>query len=471
MLRQNMPVKVWIAAIPKYWNKEMPTNYPTNTSSKFSINFDTAEVKEAVKTMEKELEGEKSIITEDILPEHTVVGDYLGTYNVTGEPGELTLLSPEAVPADAAGVVAMHYVNESWTKVEDAQIIDGYAYGTLESFSPIAVFVIKRDSFLDESHKFSAEHNVFVANGLAVEIFLNEEGKIIAKDANGKETELTEDTEVIAGTIDGTDVTETSLKIGKGVKLANIVGGSCSENSVTTIKKIYIEIDGAEITKNILGSALNNRAERVSIVVRDTKAASLSAGRSNWTGKFDSNADFAENLGFEANAWVRSATIIAENCEISVVYGAGASGLYFTGYSEMTIRDSKIEYLAPGGSNGKTDSCRLTVENSEISKNFTTVNRGLIGSAKVSMNNCIVEKYTVLADPTDTTVNGGVISNVRHDIIAGEIKEFYVGNNGGEKLEDIEAVKPFVEYVKIGKTTIVNYMENADVILGELLIK
>lgn len=470
MLRQNMPVKVWIAAIPKYWNKEMPTNYPTNTSSKFSINFDTAEVKEAVKTMEKELEGEKSIITEDILPEHTVVGDYLGTYNVTGEPGELTLLSPEAVPADAAGVIAMHYVNESWVKVEDAQIIDGYAYGTLESFSPIAVFVVKRDSFLDESHKFSAEHNVFVANGLAVEIFLNEESKIIAKDENGKETELTEDTEVIVGTIDGTNLKETSIKIGKGVKLDNVVGGSCCEESVTTIDKVYMEVDGAEIKRNILGSGLNNQVERVSIVVKNTKSQSLAAGRSNWTGKFDSNADFdANTVGYDANAWVRSATIIVENSEIQIFYGGCASGMSFVGYAEVTIKDSKMKWAHVGGSNGRTDSGRLTAENSEIEM-FSSVNRGCLGSAKFKFNNCNVEKYYILGD-SSTTSTGIVLGTVAHDIIAGEIKEFYVGINGDQKFENSEELKPLVEYVKIGKTTVVNYMENADVILGELLIK
>ena len=107
--------------IESIWKKPIPKDYPEGTTS-FSRRYDSEDERQAVLTMEENLATEESILA-DVVPETQFVSNYVGTYNVTGEPGEEVLLSPERVRTD--DVVAMHYVevdNQSgeWVQIEDA---------------------------------------------------------------------------------------------------------------------------------------------------------------------------------------------------------------------------------------------------------------------------------------------------------------------------------------------------------------
>ena len=458
--------KVWIAAIPKYWNASIPTDHPAS-SSEFSLKFETPEVQSAVKTMEENINTENSIITEDMLPENTVVGSYLGTYDVTGEPGVETLLSPEKVPANAVGVLVMHLNSESneWEKVEDAHIKDGYVYGTLESFSPIAVFVIKRDTFLAEAGVYG-KYPTFVANGVSVKVTLNENGEIVALDGNGKETIIPENGEIIGGTVDGSDIESTSIYVGPGVKLYRILGGSlCADHSVT-IDKVSIIVDGIEIASNgLYGGSFGTRVNEVIINAKNSKLAYIAAGRSNQNDGTIKGDNEATNLGFASKGWVKNATLNLDNCEIGVAYCACASGNSYDDHTEVNITNSKVEYFITGGSNGRTRECIVKAENCEFD-NYQATNRGIVHYAKSILKNCTCPAFFVFGH-TDKDVTGD-IEKVYYDITGGSYK-LHLGKIADVPVTEHDVAAEHIDVLKISRSTELEFVDNADKILGDIL--
>ena len=156
--------KLWLQYIQKYWEKKIPTDYP-ESSSEFSFIY-TEEEKDAIEEMEKNLDTEESIISPEVVPEHSAVWTYVGTYNVTGTAGERTLLCPQQIPDTAVGAACYHYDDESgeWNLIEGTEVVDGYVWGTLESFSPICTVTFRRDSYVDDSQA-QFKGPVYVCNG------------------------------------------------------------------------------------------------------------------------------------------------------------------------------------------------------------------------------------------------------------------------------------------------------------------
>ena len=87
--------KCWIARIDKYWYPTLPVDYPETTTI---FDFVTGSDKAAMIAMEDNLGTENSIIADEDVPEKEVVGAYLGTYDVDGDPNELVLISPNKLP-------------------------------------------------------------------------------------------------------------------------------------------------------------------------------------------------------------------------------------------------------------------------------------------------------------------------------------------------------------------------------------
>ena len=119
-MKYSLP-KLWLARIPEIWDRTLPANYP-RSSSEFSLSYSSQEVLDAVMEMETNLGTDESII-ESVVPEGSVCSGYLGTYDVTGESGVETLLSPERVNTD--NIIAMHYdtENDKWSQIQDAHLL------------------------------------------------------------------------------------------------------------------------------------------------------------------------------------------------------------------------------------------------------------------------------------------------------------------------------------------------------------
>ena len=500
MIKRIYP-KCWVAAVPKFWNEEIPSDYPTDTGSEFSLNFDSKEDRLAVQEMESKLGTEESIITEDMLPnQYSMVGNYLGTYNVTGTPGEKVLLSPKAVSDKAIGALAFHYVvptsaeegtedsgeetvdtqaegeteestteeptTASWVRIEDAEIVDGYVYGTVESFSPIAVFEVKRDTFYDNNKTFF-NNPMFIANGIPVKVYKSEDGKICVEDGNGKITEITANTTIMGGGVDGSDLESTSISV-NGVDLASIYAGSycVSEDRISTIKNACVKVYDCKLTTGLSGIGYFNRIENLDVTFKNVKASHLGAGECyNSSTKKDANQEFLPDLGLGANCWVKNSKFTVEDSDIYVAYTSGNSGYLYVDHSEMVAKNTKFGYLTAGGSNGGTNETEIEAENCTIDV-FQTTNRGFVRSAEGALKNCTVKVCAVCGDPTDPSVDG-TVDSVKLDFTRGTIN-LYAGTNGGAAV-DAETANEIVEYVKIGRETNVTYMNNADQILKDVI--
>lgn len=488
MIKRIYP-KCWIAAVPKFWNEEIPSDYPTETGSEFSLNFDSKEDRLAVQEMESKLGTEESIITEEMVPEYSIVGGYLGTYNVTGVAGEKVLLSPKAVSDKAIGALAFHYVVPSteddtedtqaegegteqpvatatWEQIKDAEVVDGYVYGTVDSFSPIAVFEIKRDTFLDDQGKFFTRPT-FIANGIAIKVYKNEEGKVCVEDGNGKITEITEETTILGGGVDGSDLDSTSISIDNVNVDSVYVGSFChTEERVATVKKASLKMYNVTMNRGISGSGCYTRIEDLDVAINKVKAYHIGAGECyNQTTKKDANQAFLPDLGLGANCWVKNSRFVIEDSDIYVAYASGNNGYLYVDHSEVVAKNTKFGYFIAGGSNGGTNECEVELENCTADV-FQTTNRGFVRAADADLKDCTIKVCAVCGDPTDESVTG-TVDSVKMDLTGGKVS-LYAGTNGGIAIDNAKA-NEIVEYVKIGRETEVTYMENADQILKDVI--
>lgn len=457
--------KLWLARIPKYWDRIIPKNYPESTSE-FSVMYSTQEIANAVEEMEKNVNTEESVLNnEEFVAENTFVSDYLGTYDVSGASGELTLLSPVEVTANNVSALALHLntANNEWEKVEDAQIIDGYVWGTLESFSPIAVFLVKRESYIDDS-KSNYKGPMFVCNGLATTIFSNEDGKVIARDANGKETEITSDMVIAGGSVDGTDLESTYIYCKGKVPNKIITGSFGLEDKSVSVKNAVIIFDSVESEKGIMGSGYMNKIENLDITVLNSKINYVGTGDSiNRATNKDSNT--LETCSLAGNSWVKKSNIKVKNSVIEIVYGGGTSGLTYTDSANLEIDGGNYKWITAGGSNGASGSCNLTVKNA-TSENIQSVNRGTINEAKMNVIDSKVNLFC--GGNKESDVTGKILNNVSVNINGGEVV-LSQGTQEGKLIETAEQALSLIKEVNVAKTTDLTYADNAEEVLGGII--
>ena len=457
--------KIWLQKFPKRWCKCEKDMY-VETTSTFSSVFESEEIKIAVLNMEEKLGTSESIITEDMIPENKMLDSYLGTYDVEGETGKLTVIFPERVPSGSVGVIAMHYNSETqtWEKVEDAQIIDGFVYGTLESFSPISVFVLRKDTTFIENDKYF-QGPIFVANGIPVVVSVNNNGETVVTDANGKVTIINPEVYIIGGTIDGSDVDSTSVVVSNAT-IKGVYAGSLSleEDVISVANECKVEIINSTITRGISGTLYNNKINSLSINMKDSSAMFVGAGYcgNKLNGK-DSNTD--SKMDLSAKSLVKNVVMNLTNTNVEILYTAGTSGLLYVDHTELNINGGKCDYITCAGSNGRTKECIANIKNVNA-VSIQSTNRGTVGSVKLSVKDCVVERLAVAGDPEAKDVNGS-IENVKVDITGGTIN-LYAGTNNGEELTN-KNVRDIVEYVKVSRSTNIEYKNNSKSVLGDLI--
>ena len=464
--------KIWQQRIPKYWDKYMPANYP-KSSSEFSFKFDTEEETAAVKTFEEQLGTEESIVPE-IIGETNYMSDYFGTYDVKGEAGELTLLSPEKIETDGE-IVALHLEGEEWKKVEDAQLIDGYVWGTLESFSPVAIIAYKRDIEEGTTDWTKTASACIVANGNPIKVYTDEENAIQVENlSSGKKIALGDTAIIVGGSIDGTKVDTTSISV-VGVENAKLgfYAGSCcyidNENDenplITTNKSTNIEVVDSKI-RAITGQGGRVRNELLNITVKNSSVSShIGCGESYNTKKNkDENSTDGKDLGFGSNGWCKKAVINCDGASTQLLFTGGNTGYTYTCETELNIKDSKIDYCIGGGSNGKTDSVKMDIANMK-SQIFQTNNRGFVGEVSAKINDSKIDNLFVFGNATDSTVTGITTGPVAIDINKGTYN-LKIGTQEGATATNADPVK----FVKYSRSADIQIDADAASILGSKLI-
>lgn len=468
--------KIYLAVIPKYWYNAIPKDIP-DSSSTFSLTYDSDEEYEAVKDMEANLNTEDSIVTPEDIPENEALANYLGTYNVEGEPGELTLLNPNRIGNSDVDAVAFHFVladgeeTGTWEKIEDAQIIDGYVWGTVESFSPIAVFTTRVDTYYVDNVEYMNCPG-YVANGIPIVVSTNESGKTIVTDAYGKVTQITATTIIIGGSYDR-DLESTSVTLRGDIKCAGIRAGSVRDGAAETplkVGKVKVNIIDVDRTSmGVTGSYGAVRTDEVEINVVNSKIKFCGGGESICN-KNDANAADKENASLASKAWVKKVRITLDNSVVAnEAYCSGNCGYLYGDDTAITLKNgSEAQWLLACSSNGCTGKASATLIDSKA-KFMQTVNRGIVKESELYIKNSEVEYLFPTGDSTDKTVTGIIQKVNKVEINAGSKADLYPGTSGGTVITKDQADE-IIKRIEISRNADITYKENAKEILGDVIV-
>ena len=452
--------KVWQARIQKYWDKIMPSpsTYPAS-NSKFSLKFETAEETEAVSEFENQLGSDESVVTE-LLPEGMFASNYLGTYDVVAPAGEKTLLSPEKVSTE--DVLVLHYANEEWTAVEDVEVEDGFVWGTLPSFSPVAVFELKKDIHIESSvNGIPGIGSFIVCEGNPVKVYAEDDKTYVMNLNTGKATEITAKSYLIGGSVDGspiesTDITITGLKtnaiINKVISGSAYVPEDPEDLSFATVGTI--NVSGDTVVGCLTGSFGAVRTNKVNYKLKNAILA--------WLGCGESYAKVNPQIPDLSNrAWAKDVYYNFDNVKCQLAFLGQNCEYFYVENTEAVVVGGDFDYLISGGSNSRTNTTKLSVKDARIGI-YQTTNRGNVADATTTFENCTVENLFVGGDATDSTVTG-TTGTLKYEINgAGGSYVIKNGTENGHFLtqEDIDHI---VKYIKVSRST-------ADITIDEELL-
>jgi hypothetical protein len=465
--------KIWQGRIQKYWDKIMPTGYPVSDST-FELKFDSEEVTAAVNEFEASLDDPESVVA-DLLPENTVISNYIGTYNVSGESGVKTLLSPEKVETD--NVIALHYDEESteWEEIEDISVEDGYVWGTLESFSPIAIVEYRKDIHVETKINGQVDGNYVVCEGNVVKITQDDDGVVTLKsESTGTSIVLEGKHHIVGGSADGTPIDSTSITI-VGVNNYSVIdkvyGGSCYWDDAevptpTTVGTINVNIQDSRIGC-LTGSSGMVRTNTVNFNLNNFITSWAAVGES-WSTPKKKDASPGPDCSFASNSWVKNAYITGNNITIPLMFCSGNTGYLYVDHNEATITDSKVDYFISGGSNGGTNTSDVSAIGCKI-QIYQSTNRGFVHSAKAKFNGCTISNLFIGGDATDDTVTG-TTDYIRVDINGSDGKYNIVNGTEAGKLLTKADVERIVDVVKVPRSTDITISKEELELLGDKYI-
>lgn len=471
----------WTSTVPEYLGG-LPSNsdiIPKHPESTTDFSRVSEEDKPAVDEMEATLNTDDPIYQPQ-LEENEFMSNYVGTYDVTGVGGESVLLSPQRVNSDRA--IALHYVpvdgeegepvTYEWQNVENVTVVDGYVYGTLDSFSPVAVFEVKTDIYLIDEAPTNKNYKALICNGNRTILWADSStGKYYAKnEASGTVLEVPWVLFIIGGSLDGTALNKTDIVI-KDSYVPNwfIMAGSCSPEIQTSLKSANITVDNSTVG-SVTGSTLKVRTEELNInIVNNSFVRSyLGAGESqNAAVKNCVNNEVVAEKGLRgldltAPYSLKTANINVKDSKIPFLYAGGNCGNSYTETSNVKIDGLKgtSNWICACSSNGKMTNVNFDISNAENIEVFETTNRGVIENVNVTIKKSNIPGLYVTGEEA-SDVNG-TVDKVAIDIDATVTGELKAGYNGGVLLTAEEAAN-VVKHVK--------YSRNADLIISDDVVK
>ena len=468
--------KIWQGRIQKYWDRTIPSNYP-NSSSEFSLTFSDPEEADAVKEFEADLFTEESVVN-DFLPEGTYATVYDGVYNVIGTPGELTLLSPQKVSTD--NIIVMHYgpvvddeaeegaeTENSWQAVDNIQIQDGYVWGIIDSFCPIAIIEFRKEMHLETSvNGLKGTVNAIVCEGNDVLVEEREDGTFAINRATGYEIELDKASIIIGGSIDGSPIESTHVTVlntTTNAKVNKIVGGSIYvDEGFATVGEINVYIDATK-TGSLTGSLGAVRTNKVNYNLNNaTLGWFLGCGESY----ANVNPQYPD-LG--SRAWAKEVNMKMTNVSVQLAFLGQNCEYFYVDNTKAEIVGGRFDWLICGGSNSRTNKTEVNVKDASIGI-FQTTNRGNVADATATFTGCTVENLFVGGDPTDSTVTG-TTTKLRYEINESDHGS-YVIKNGTENGEFLTAddVQRIVDTIKVPRTGDITIDADIKAMLGNKYI-
>ncbi len=452
--------KIWTGRISKYWDQIIPSGYPVS-SSKFSLTYETQEIRDAVLEMENQIGSDESVVT-NMLPEDTFASKYIGTYDVVAEPGVKTLLSPNKVSTD--NVVVMHYDGENWNNVEDVEVKDGYVWGTLDSFSPVAIFEYRKEIHEVEAVNGLKSVGNIVCEGNSVMITMNDNNNpVVTNISSGKTIEITkENMYVVGGSVDGSYVGHTSVSA-KGIdakdKLTKIIAGSVyTDEGFIECGNINLYAVDCPSLAPFTGSFGAVRTQEFNIRLSNVKTPWFGCGEGF------KNVGTAD-ASFAGRDWLKRANYRLDNVETQLAFLGQNCEYFYVGETHAVVNGGKYYYFILGGSNSNTGVTSAEVNDAEITI-FQTTNRGNVADATAKFKGCIIENLFVGGDATDKTVTG-TTTKFRYEIVGAEGDSYNIAN-GTEagKLLTAEDAERIIDIIKVSKTANVTIDDELVNILG-----
>ena len=407
--------------------------------------------------MEKELFTEDSEILA-LLPEGTFIKDYVGTYDVSyegevPEEGVRTLLSPESVEG-LGKVSAFHFVDNAWELVEDAEVVDGFVYGTLTSFSPIAIVVSRKEIHTVENIPVvSGSYSKFVVcEGNNVQIKENDNNlPVVINTATGVEIELDVKTLVVGGaideSIDSTNVTVIGITSGNEY-LGKVISGSVflnKEGECITLGEANLNVIDSDMG-TVTGSYGAVRTNKVNFNLKNSTFPWIGAGE-GYAGANTPPASFA------FTAWAKEVNMNIENCTSALLYCGSNNEYFYTDKSVATVTGGHFDYIAPSSNDGMNNYI-LNAYDVDIDV-YQSTNRGNIANAVAKFENCTVDKLFIGGDATDSSVDG-TTGKQRVDINKGGTYTILPGTEAGVAItaEDVDRIVDCIKVTRYAKITI-----------------
>lgn len=457
-MQYSLP-KLWLARIPDIWDKTIPTGYPVS-SSEFSLSFGDEDTRQAVLEMEANLKTEESIIT-SVIPENHVCNGYVGTYDVIAEAGVETLLSPEKVNTE--NVIAMHYNSntDGWEQIEDISVKDGYVWGTLQDFSPIAIFTYIKDIH-EEASVPGVSANVIVCEGNVVKIYSDEDGKVyVESGTTGTKIEVTKKSIVIGGSADGRAIEKTSIAvvgIKDNTKVNKIIGGSVYiDEGFTTVGSVNVTGKDSVIG-GLTGSFGAVRTQSVNYDLENATIGFMGCGEGY-------RQVGTPNPSFASRDWAKDVNIKLVNVTANLAFFGQNCEYFYVHNTNAYVEGGKFDYMILGGSNDGTNKTEAVVKDAQIGI-FQTTNRGNVADAKATFTGCTIDHLYVGGDASDSTVTG-TTTKFKYEINASDHGS-YVFENGTEagKLLDAETADRIIDSIKVSRNVDVTIAPELLNILG-----
>jgi hypothetical protein len=469
--------KLWLGRIQKYWDFPIPLNFP-KSSSEFSLKFESEDIATAVETLKEQISTGEDNPVKEVTPENTIINSSLGIFDVKGEPNERTLLSPNKIQGKYDGVIAMHFNSEAnqWEQVSDTEVDkDGYVWGTLQSFSPVAVFTYRKDIFVGNIGKGLS---AIVCNGNPVKVFTDPEDQKVYVQNTVTGTKISTDLSpyILGGSNDASPIDSTSILVTGVNKKITVYAGSYYEAKnqpegspkFTTIKSAKVRVVDSDINC-VTGSMGCVRTDEVTIDIDHSKMSFCGVAET-YIGNYDVNGD---NPTLASPSWVKKSTInIINDSYVELPYQGGNTGYSYTVDATTNLVDSKVHYLIAGGSNGRTDHGVLNVSGKSEVEIMQSVNRGTVGTCEYNVSgDAVINKLFIGGDATDKTVTG-ITNNLSATINKNVTATIYAGFNEGITMTAAN-VDAIVKYVKVSRDAKVEYdntLADAKKILADKIV-